>query len=255
LGNALKYQGKLSEAAACFKQALELDPSDSLAKHHLAAVTGRTKEAPPKEYIREIFDHYSPKFERHVVETLHYKVPSLLRHSFDTIVNNDLHFKNVIDLGCGTGLAGIEFRAIADRLTGIDISPKMVEEAKKKHVYDMLLVADMIEFLSDTDEKYDLFIATDVFIYSGNLKGIFEVIQNQSLSRSYFLFSTESSAESDYILRPSGRYAHSRTYIEFLAKEHGFGIETCQAIGIRNEHGQWIMGDVFILKVKGGSSL
>lgn len=248
LGNALKHQEKLAEAAACFKQAVELDPMNSLAQHHLAAVTGRTTEAPPKEYIREIFDHYSAKFERHVVETLHYKMPSLLRHNFDTIVKNDLHFKNIIDLGCGTGLAGMEFRMIADRLSGIDISPKMVEEAKKKHIYDVLLVGDIIEFLNDTHEKYDMFIATDVFIYSGNLKGIFESVQNRSLSRAYFLFSTESSARNDYILRPTGRYAHSRTYIQLLAKEHGFVIEMCQSVGIRKEHGQWIMGDIFILK-------
>jgi predicted TPR repeat methyltransferase len=248
MGNALKYQGKLAEAAACFEKAVELDPENSSAKHHLAAVTGRTTEAPPQEYIRKVFDHYSPKFERHVVETLHYKIPSLLRQNFHTIVKNDLHFKNVIDLGCGTGLAGIEFRLNADRLSGIDISPKIVEEAKKKHVYDILRVADIIEFLNDTDEKYDLFIATDVFVYSGNLKGIFESVQNCSLSGAYFLFSTENCAGNEYILRPTGRYAHSRTYIQSLAKEYGFVIEMCQAAGVRKEHGQWIMGDIFILK-------
>lgn len=249
MGNALKYQGKLAEAAACFEQAVELDPENASAKHHLAAVTGRTTEAPPQEYIRKVFDHYSTKFERHVVETLHYKIPSLLRHSFHTIVKNDLHFKNVIDLGCGTGLAGIEFRVNADRLRGVDISPKIVEEAKKKRVYDILLVADIIEFLNDTDEKYDLFIATDVFIYRGNLKGIFESVQNRSLSGAYFLFSTEGHAGNDYILRPTGRYAHSRTYIQSLAKEYGFVIELCQSAGVRKEHGQWIMGDIYILKL------
>jgi len=248
LGNALKYQEKLVQAAACFKRALELDPMNCSAKHHLAAVTGRTTEAPPQEYIRTIFDHYSPKFERHVVETLEYKIPSLLRQDFDTMVKNDLHFKNVIDLGCGTGLAGIEFRAMADRLTGIDISPQMVEEAKKKHMYDVLLVGDMIAFLNDTDEEYDMFIATDVFIYSGNLEGIFEAVQKHSSSSAYFLFSTESCAENDYVLRPTGRYAHSRSYVQSLAKEHGFAIEWCQSTGIRKEHGQWIMGDILILK-------
>jgi len=249
MGNALKYQGKLAEAAACFEQAVELDPENASAKHHLAAVTGRTTEAPPQEYVRKVFDHYSTKFERHVVETLHYRIPTLLRHSFHTIVKEDLHFKNVIDLGCGTGLAGIEFRLNADRLSGVDISPKIVEEAKKKRVYDILVVADIIEFLNDTDEKYDLFIATDVFIYRGNLKGIFESVQNRSLSGAYFLFSTESCAENDYILRPTGRYAHSRTYIESLAKEYGFVVELCQSAGVRKEHGQWIMGHIYILKL------
>jgi predicted TPR repeat methyltransferase len=250
LGDALTHQGKLAEAAACFEKALELDPENSSAKHHLAAVTGQTTEAPPQEYIRKVFDHYSRKFERHVAEKLHYEIPSLLRRFFDGIVKNDLYFKNVIDLGCGTGLAGIEFRAMTDRLSGIDISPKMVEEAKKKNVYDVLLVADIMSFFNDTDEKYDIFIATDVLVYIGNLKGVFQSVQKHSLSNAYFLFSTESSARHDYVLRPTGRYAHSRSYVESLAEEHGFWVEMCQALGIRKERDQWIMGDIFILKAK-----
>jgi len=43
--------------------------------------------------------------------------------------------------------------------------------------------------------------------------------------------------------------AHSRPYIQPLAKEHGFVVELCQSAGIRKEQGQWIMGDVFILKL------
>jgi len=248
MGNALRYQGKLAEAAACFQQALKLDPENFSAKHLLAAVTGQTTEAAPPKYIKNLFDQYSTRFERHVVETLSYKIPTLLRRTFHTLVKNDLHFKNVIDLGCGTGLAGMEFRVIADRLSGIDISPKMIEEAKKKHVYDILLVGDIIEFLNDTAEKYDLFIATDVFIYIGNVKRIFDSVQNRSLRGAYFLFSTESCARNDYVLRQTGRYAHSRTYIQSVAKEHGFVTEMCQSAGIRKERGQWIMGDIFILK-------
>jgi predicted TPR repeat methyltransferase len=248
MGNALKYQGKLAEAAACFEEAVKLDPENSSAKHHLAAVTGRTTEAPPREYVRKVFDHYSPKFEHHVVETLQYKIPCVLRQKFDAISENNPHFKNVIDLGCGTGLAGIEFRGIADRLVGIDISSKMVKEAKKKRVYDVLLVGDMIEFLNDSDERYDLFIATDVFVYTGNLKGIFGSVQKHALSKAYFLFSTESCAKNEYILRPTGRYAHSRTYIQSLATEYDFVVEMCQASGIRKEQGQWIKGDIFVLR-------
>lgn len=248
MGSALKYQGKLAEAIACFRHAVKLDPENSSVKHQLAAVTGQTTEAAPRAYIRDLFDQYSKKFDRHVVETLEYKIPSLLRRTLHTTIRNDLHFKNIIDLGCGTGLAGMEFRVVADRLVGIDISPRMIDEAKKKRVYDVLVVGDIIEFLNDTDEKYDLFIATDVFIYCGDLKRIFQSVQNNSLSGAYFLFSTESCSGNDYVLRPTVRYAHSKTYIQSLAEEHGFVIEVCQSEGIRKEHGKWIMGDIFILK-------
>lgn len=248
MGNALKEQGKLAEAIASFHHAVTLDPENSSAKHQLAAVTGQTTEAAPRAYIRDLFDQYAKKFDRDLVEILGYKIPTLLRRTLHATVKNDLHFKNIIDLGCGTGLAGMEFRVIADRLSGIDISPRMIEEAKKKHVYDILLVADIIEFLNNCDEKYDLFIATDVFVYSGNLKGIFELVQNHSLNGAYFLFSTESCANNDYVLRPTARYAHSRPYIQSLAKEHGFVVKLCQSAGIRKEYGQWIMGHIFVLE-------
>jgi predicted TPR repeat methyltransferase len=248
MGNALRHQGKLAEAAACFKQAVKLDPENFSAKHLLAAVTGQTTEAAPPQYVENLFDQYSTRFERHVVDTLSYKIPGLLRRTFHTIVKNDLRFKNVIDLGCGTGLAGMEFRVIADRLSGIDISPKMIEEAKKKGVYDALVVADIIEFLNDTDETYDLFIATDVFIYCGNLERIFQSVQVTAFSGAYFLFSTESCTGEDYVLRPTGRYAHSQAYIQLLADEYGFVTAVCQSAGVRKEKGKWIMGDIFALK-------
>ena len=39
-------------------------------------------------------------------------------------------FTAMLDLGCGTGLAGAAFRGQVDRLTGVDISAAMIEEAR-----------------------------------------------------------------------------------------------------------------------------
>ena len=58
----------------------------------------------------------------------------------------------------------------------------------------------------------------------------------------------ESCEGSGYVLRSSGRFAHSRSYLEGLAKAHGFAIELNRNIGIRKERGEWIMGDIFALR-------
>ena len=49
----------------------------------------------------------------------------------------------MLDLGCGTGLAGAAFRPHVDWLAGVDLSPKMIEVARAKGLYDRLAVADI----------------------------------------------------------------------------------------------------------------
>jgi len=247
LGIALGDQGKPEEAIACYRRVAEIDPDNSSARHMLAALTGETTETTPPEYVKNLFDLFSAKFEHQLVEVLEYDVPALIRQAFGGLLKQGVRCRNAIDLGCGTGLAGVQFRDIADRLSGIDISPNMVEKAREKNVYDDLQVGDLVEFISQTEEKFDLILATDVFVYMGNLQPVFAAMQRCAADGAYFLFSNESIEEGDYILRPTGRYAHSRAYIRSLAERHGFSIETCRSVDVRKEKDKGIRGDLFIL--------
>ena len=248
LGVILKDQGKLDEAATLYERVLALDPTHPSARHMLAALRGQTTEMAPAKYVKVLFDRYSSNYDHHLMEKLQYNTPALLRQALQSLLSHDLHFQNAIDLGCGTGLAGTEFREMAARLSGIDISPKMIEEAEKKDIYDVLVVGDIMEFLNNTSERYDLFIAADVFLYIGNLAPLFTSIRTRSSIGAYLVFSTESSHEKEYVLRQTGRYAHSRNYIQSLAKDHRCIVEKCQSGGLRKEKGQWTMGDIFVLK-------
>ena len=57
-------------------------------------------------------------------------------------------FGTMLDLGCGTGLAGAAFRPHVDWLVGVDLSPAMIEQARGKGIYDRLAVARHAEFLA-----------------------------------------------------------------------------------------------------------
>ncbi|KZL92682.1 class I SAM-dependent methyltransferase [Clostridium magnum] len=46
-------------------------------------------------------------------------------------VEQDAKFKNVLDIGCGTGFYSIQFSGIADYVAGTDISKNMLEYAEK----------------------------------------------------------------------------------------------------------------------------
>ena len=254
MGNVLEIQGKIDEAIVSLQRASELDPTNLSVKHQLAALTGVTTKTAPPEYISGLFDYNAKWFEERLVQKLEYNIPRLLRQSLNRFTGDKSAFRNAVDLGCGTGLSGMEFRAISDRLTGIDISVEMLKQAKSKGIYDALHAFEIVDFLKSTVEKYDLFIAADVFIYVGDLEPVFMSIRDCSLNEALFVFSTESCDGKHYILRPTGRYAHTRAYVEELAKGCGYEIGLCSQERIRKEDGKegenvpWVMGDLFVLQ-------
>ena len=59
-------------------------------------------------------------------------------------------------------------RVPAINLTGVDLSPAMIEQAKAKKLYDRLVCADLAEFLTAetaAETRYQLVLAADVLVY------------------------------------------------------------------------------------------
>jgi len=249
LGIVYHHLGRKEEAIECFRRVAEFGHKPEAAEHILAALTGKTTAAPPPEYVQSLFDDFSERFDQRLLEDLEYRAPEALRRMLNELPDLPASFANVIDLGCGTGLSGITFLDIADRLTGVDLSTGMIEVAQKKELYDRLESGDIKSFLEESDEDYDLFIASDVLIYLGDLAGVFAAVKAKARSGAYFIFSTESSEGDDFILRPSGRYAHSRSYIENLAAANDFTVTACKPEEIRKERGQWLMGDLYAMRL------
>ena len=48
---------------------------------------------------------------------------------------------NILDLGCSTGLFGLEIKQVCEHLEGIDLSKKMLDEAKKKNKISKMKIA------------------------------------------------------------------------------------------------------------------
>lgn len=254
LASVLYAQGRLEEAVAAYRQVLALDPAAAFARHMVAALDGTTTEAAPREYVSNLFDRYAPHFERHLVDLLGYRTPALMRRMVDRVrrdrcTSEARGFRRALDLGCGTGLVGEVFRDIVNELQGLDLSPRMLDRAKRKGLYDALHLDDVVEFLErcngDTS-RFDLIVAGDVFIYIGKLEPVFAAASRRMSVGGLFAFSVESLAEGDFALRQSGRYAHSEGYIRRLAREHGFAVEGRRGVAIRAENGVGIEGAVFV---------
>jgi len=248
MAHILKDQGRSDEARACFRRVLEIDPENVSAQHFMAALAGDTTERAPKAYVKSLYDGYAHEFDHLLVEKLGYAIPSILRNIFDGLIEREKRFGNALDLGCGTGLAGAAFRSLCDRLTGVDISTEMVAKAREKDLYDCLNVADLVEFLSEREERYHLFLATDVFIYTGNLEPVFSLVSRRSHEGAYFAFSTERCSVNPFLLGQEGRYAHSVDYIGNLAADHDFAVDLCRPAVIRKERNVSVEGNIFVLR-------
>ena len=244
----LDLLGKTSEAIEHYRQIVKLQPENQGVKHILAALTGEQLKTAAAEYVVSLFDQYSDGFDVELVNHLKYTIPVKLKDTVCRYVKGQAHFTNVIDLGCGTGMCGQEFWSMATRMTGVDLSSKMLGQAARKGVYDHIAQGDIVEFLNKSSEFFDLFIAADVFIYVGELDEVFKAVRKSATDGGLFVFSVERLNGDSFWLRSSGRYAHSQNYIYRLAEKHSFAVEKCIPTGIRLENEKWIDGDIYILK-------
>jgi len=248
MAGALSLSGDLTAAAEYYRKSLDLDPGNGCARHMLAASLNDITAKAPKDYVVDTFDRYSGHFDQQLVEKLCYDVPAVLAEAVRETIGSG-PFANGIDLGCGTGLSGLAFRKMTQLLTGVDLSSGMLERAKEKQVYDALHQADVVSFLEQDDGIYDLFVATDVFIYIGDLLPVFQAVQKRAGKEACLAFSIETSDTGrEYSLRESGRYAQSVDYVRRLAGQCCFREVHCAPCNIRKEQGRWISGHIFILR-------
>ncbi len=222
-GSLLREMNRPGDAAHAYREALRHGADPVLNSYYLASVTA--VEAPPTApatYVAALFDGYADDFDAHLVGQLHYDAHRRLVDTLAAAAGGS--YRSALDLGCGTGLCGPRVRPMAQRLTGVDLSGRMLERARVLGSYDRLECADIAAFLEHTDEQHDLVLAADVFIYVGDLARVFAGVR-RVMASGVFCFSVETlptTDDADFRLLPSLRYAHSTDYILRLAATHGF---------------------------------
>ncbi len=228
-------QRRLDAAAALYRRMPAEDPT---AIHMLAALAGATPAAPPPGHVRALFDSFAPEFDATLVGDLGYEVPGLVRAAL-----GDRRFGRVLDLGCGTGLAGAAIRDRVDWLEGVDVSPRMVERARR---YDALIVGDMIDHLDAGGAPFDLVVAADVLLYLGDLAPLHAAVRRRLAPGGWFVYSVERGDDLvPYRLAPTGRYVHGRGHLEACARE--FASFRVDAVTLRREAGAPVAGWIAVL--------
>jgi len=236
------------EAIGLLRRVLRRDPAHEHARFLLAGLSGNEHIATaPAALVAELFDSYAPKFEEHLVAKLAYRVPADLAALVVAAGHLPAAAWTVLDLGCGTGLAGLAFRAHARRLIGSDLSPRMIDHARARGIYDELHVEDLIATLGRAHADVDLIVAADVFIYVGALEAAFAAAAAALHPGGVLAYSTERSPGDDVALLPSLRYAHADAYLARLAGAHGFTVVRAEPSILRVDHGDPIAGTLHVL--------
>jgi predicted TPR repeat methyltransferase len=245
LGAIRDRLGDRAGAIAAFEKARDADPADYLgARLQLARLgCGDVAPAMSEPYVRRLFDQYAARYDAALTKQLAYRGPAILRDAIEQAMHaaaRPLRIPSALDLGCGTGLAGAAFRPLVDWLVGIDLSPAMITQAAAKGVYDLLVTADLMDFLGGETRnaaKYHLVLAADVFVYINDLCPVLAAVARVLAPGGFFAFTVETQAGDGVKLLPTLRYAHGEPHIRRALKDAGLALAFLSEVSVRSEKG------------------
>lgn len=242
IANTFFQMQRHQEALAAFERVLLLDPEDDYARHMASSLKGEAAPGRASDgYVKTTFDQFAATFEDKL-STLGYAGPEKIDAALKELIgpgNGDLM---VLDGGCGTGWCGPFLRRYAASLDGVDLSPGMLEKARRRDVYDALFESELTGFLLERPGTYDLIVDADVLCYFGALEEVMTASSVALIPGGQFIFTVERCDDGqDYVLNPHGRYSHSEAYIRRLLAENGLSLTKMDHIQLRSEAGKPVM--------------
>ena len=238
------YRGKQEDAketaVKLAEKWVQFFPDNPIAAHVCAALKGEASESASEGYVRELFDSFAESFEA-TLKKINYRVPELLTAETEKLPSG----LRILDAGCGTGLNASVLKPHASVLAGIDLSPKMIEKAGEKRLYDSLTAGDVVSFCAENPSGFDFIVMADVACYFGALERLIQSVSGAlSIGGRLFMTAEKTDSDKDYVLLPSGRFAHKRPYLESVLQNAGFENLRLKETVLREENGVAVGGFV-----------
>jgi predicted TPR repeat methyltransferase len=242
-------KGDTMEARQHLERCLEIAPDHDGGRYLMAAL-GDAPYPPqaPASLITTIYDQLAPRYDWLSSELLHRKTPEQM-HS---LVRKALQASDggiaIVDLGCGTGLCAEPFTSTDGRIHGVDLSPAMLERAKRKGLYHSLAHAEYSGWLVEQRGKFDLVLAGEAFTHKGDLVDTFACVAASLRQGGLFACSIDHVEDAPYRLRENGQYGHNPFYVRQIATEHGLSLIDFRHAVLREEEGRAIRGEAIVFK-------
>ena len=239
----------LDLAEASFNHVININPDNQTAKYYLAIMKGDNSiSRSPDNYVQELFDGYAETFDDQLIEKLQYKTPLLIGDMLKKHIDTSRKYQ-ILDLGCGTGLAGIQLSDLSSHMVGVDLSEKMLKKAEARNIYNELIASGIEQYFETHNFQPDIVVSADVFVYIGDISSIFNSVSKSIQDNGIFVFSTEDTKDTEqFLLKDSGRFAHNENYIRSLADSNNLKLIDQQKTIIRYDADIPIHGQVYLLK-------
>lgn len=251
LGELREQRGDVGGAIAAYQAAAASDAADRHGATLRLIRLGAAAPSPmPPSYLRTLFDQYAPRFEAALVGDLGYRGPALLFQAVLAVrdaAGKPPLFRRVIDLGCGTGLAGRAFAAQADDIIGVDLSPRMAALARATGIYREVVVADVVTALREQPAQHvDLALAADVAIYLHDLAPLLAAAARVLTAGGLLAFTVETHSGEGVVLGQGLRYAHAADHVRACLQQSGLRVLSLDHASARSEGGAPVPGLVVV---------
>ena len=254
LGELAHIVGRRDEARIAYQHYLSQCPDDAEVAHLLTAL--RDAAPPPRvsdRCIGQLYSRFAPFYDENMTGELDYCAPDRLHDAVVAALGGDHRLTardegpatafDVLDLGCGTGLSGTLWRARAERLIGVDLSPEVITHARARGVYDRLDTAEITRWLArETSDRFDLIIACDSLIYFGDLMQVVAPAATRLEPGGLLGFTVERGDTHPFRLSDSGRFTHHRDHVSGVAAAAGLTLLTLSDTVVRYEYGEPVTG-------------
>ena len=202
---------------------------------HISTVLNGQKSPVEKEYNRLLFENFAPSYEQ-TLQKINYSVVAKIAEFYAPLNGK------ILDLGCGSGLVAEQLKNSENSFIGVDISPKMLELARNKNIYDELVESDIEAYLQQNQHSLPpTIIAADVFCYFADLTPIFKLCAPQRL-----IFSVEINTKiQDIAQQINGRYQHNPQWVEKQLQAAGYKKINTTKITLRQENNSAVEGMLF----------
>lgn len=240
LGDIEGREGANDLALAHYRRCIEIEPTRNGPAYMIAALGQDTAPAQaPGDYVADFFDWYADEFDDHLTRNLKYSGPQQVAGTLRVMRPDGVG--PTIDLGCGTGLAGLAVQGLVGPIIGVDLSSEMLAKADARGIYAQLIEDDLlVAMATQADGSAEAILAADVFVYVGELAPLFRECHRVLAPGGIFIATFEDALGNTgtWKLEHSGRYTHARAYLEKIAADAGFSEFRSSPIVLREEYGE-----------------
>jgi len=258
LGTLWARCGRNEDARTQFEMCLAGDPEDKQGARMFLARLGfeSLPERAPNALLKRAYAKRAAWWDQGLTQANPYQGAELVAQAFNKLVG-DRDDLRVLDAGCGTGSVGQLIGRRVNRLEGVDLSPEMLAQAKKKAIYQSLYEDDLVAFLAHHAECYDVVTSAATLIHFSDLRPVLEACAIALRDAGLFIFTLFPNEQDDNSvsvgsaegLAQGGCYMHGRRYVARVAADTRFEVEVLKdAVHEYNQRGEPMAGLVVALR-------